>query len=245
MNVRYAAISEPGMRRTENQDSVLAVGASERFLFAVADGVGGLADGADASKTAIRTLEQSFKDGAKGEYSESQLVADLSSANARIVEARNPETAKLSGSTIVTLLLQPEDQSFVVAHVGDSRAYLVRNRKIEPLTGDHSLVADQVRAGILTKEEAAASHNRHVITRSLGINLELEVEVQARRAAEKGDTFLLCSDGLTDVVTDDEIESLLAAMTSERDCARALVDLANERGGPDNISVVLVHVVGV
>ncbi|MGE3074067.1 MAG: PP2C family serine/threonine-protein phosphatase [Dehalococcoidia bacterium] len=232
------------MKRTENQDSVLAVGGSERFLFAVADGVGGLADGADASKTAIRTLEQSFKNGST-EYSEAQLAGDLSSANARIVEARNPETSKLSGSTIVTLLLQPDDQSFVVAHVGDSRAYLVRDRKIEPLTGDHSLVADQVRAGILTKEEAATSHNRHVITRSLGINLELEVELQARRPAAKGDTFLLCSDGLTDVVTDDEIESYLAAMTNERECARALVDLANERGGPDNISVVIVHVVGV
>jgi protein phosphatase len=224
---------------------VLAVGAAERFLFAVADGVGGLADGADASRTAIRTLEESFTSAGAGEYTEERLLSALSSANIRIVESRNPTTAKLSGSTVVALLLQPEDGSFVVAHVGDSRAYLVREGKLEPLTGDHSLVADQVRAGIMTTEEAAVSRNRHVITRSLGIGPEVDVELQVRRSTEKGDAFLLCSDGLTDIVADDEIEAMLVAMEDERKAARALIELANERGGPDNISVVVVRIVGV
>lgn len=244
MNLVYTALSEPGRRRTENQDSVLAVSAPGRHLLVVADGVGGLADGAQASQSTVRALEESFARTDRP-YGPEQLVADLAAVNSSIVEDRDRNEGRMSGSTVVAILFEPAAASFVVAHVGDSRAYLLRDGALERLTEDHSLVAEQVRAGILTDEEAASSRHRHVITRSIGIEQDLSIELSPARSLKPGDRFLLCSDGLTDLVGDAELERLLSGQGDQRNTARVLVDLANDRGGPDNISVVVADVEGV
>lgn len=241
MNVDYAARTDPGQRRKENQDSVLARADSMRgrYLFAVADGVGGLAGGADASRTTVDALAASF-DHPDGGPAASELLASILEANRQIVASRLNELDGPSASTLVALLF--DRVTFETAHVGDSRAYLRREGGLVRLTEDHSLIHQQVRSGILTEEEAVLSRHRHVITRSLGANPEVEVEQRPPEGFRDGDVFVLCSDGLTDVVADAEIDEVLGSGADAVATATRLVELANSRGGPDNISVVVVRV---
>lgn len=241
MRIDYAARTDPGRRRTENQDSVLtrANPANGSYLFAVADGVGGLAGGAAASRTTVEVLGLAFDRDARLDGAQA-LAASMQEANRQIVESRANERDGAGASTIVALLFG--ESRFEIAHVGDSRAYLRRGGGLRRLTQDHSLVHEQVRSGILTEEEASLSRQRHVITRSLGTVPRVDVEQRPAEALEHGDAFVLCSDGLTDVVADDEIGELLAAGADAEATAARLVDLANDRGGPDNISVVVVRV---
>ena len=240
MKLDFAARTDKGQQRPENQDSVLAlaIAGGDRYVFAVADGVGGLAAGAAASQAAVGALEGAFTaigatDGSVG------LAESVLSANRAVLAAADGEST--SGSTMVALLLRPG--TFEVAHVGDSRGYLLRNGEIHRLTQDHSLVAEQVRAGILTEEAAAESRNRNVITRSLGIEEELEVDAREPEALAAGDVFLLSSDGLHGVVSHAELQAALWGGNAAAEVADALVSLANERGGPDNISAVVVRVI--
>jgi len=242
MKIRHAVLSDPGRRHHDNQDSVLALSRGRLSLFAVADGVGGLSGGAAASQATINALRDGLHD-VIGESPVEAVRESLRRANADLFARHNGNQADMSASTIVALLF--DSDSVVAAHAGDSRAYLCRDGALTRLTEDHSLVAEQIRAGILTPEQAASSLQRHVITRSLGVEPSVEVEFDEPLPCQAGDLFLLCSDGLSDVVPDDELERFLTATTDEAATARKLVALANERGGPDNISVVLARVVEV
>ncbi|MCA9823196.1 MAG: serine/threonine-protein phosphatase [Dehalococcoidia bacterium] len=239
MNIRYASLTDPGRRRSENQDSVLACQNGDVHLFAVADGVGGLQDGAHASRTAVTILREAF-DSLPATGRMRHVAKAIEAANTAIGESRNHGSKPVSGSTIVVMLLEPEGASF--AHVGDSRAYRVSASGVASLTEDHSLVAEQVRAGIITREQARTSRNRNVVTRSLGVADDVDIDTTRVLPALPGDAFVLCSDGLTDVVTDDEIGQIVRSHAVEEEAVAALVQLANDRGGPDNISVVLARV---
>jgi len=241
MNIRHVALTDPGRRHSENQDSVLALSRNGVSLLAVADGVGGLSEGAAASAATIRSLQEGFER-LPEEPAEEVLRSQLSRANATLYAEHHGRPGKMSGSTIVALVF--EKGSVLVAHVGDSRAYLMRNGELRRLTEDHSLVAEQVRLGILTPEQAATSRQRHVITRSLGVAPTLDVEFDDRLECRPGDLFLLCSDGLSDVVPEEDLANMLAGSVQVGRTASELIAAANERGGPDNISVVLARVLG-
>ncbi len=239
MKIRHVALTDPGRRHTENQDSVLAVSRDGFSLLAVADGVGGLAAGAAASQTTIRSLEAGLSR-LGAEPPEEVLRTQLERANSELYEQHHGRPGKMSGSTIVALVFR--DDSLLVAHVGDSRAYLCRDGTLRRLTEDHSLVAEQLKAGILTPEQAANSKQRHVITRSLGVASTVEVDIEDGMGYEPGDLYLLCSDGLSDVVPDSDLQLMLAGGVQVGRTAADLIAVANERGGPDNISVVLARV---
>jgi protein phosphatase len=237
MKVRYSAQTDVGRRRSENQDSILGQAAADGnlYLFVVADGVGSLAAGADASRNAVDTLATAFPHFSEPEPGP-HLIEGIRKANTYLYHESHNRGAGAMGSTLVAVVVRPNE--FGVAHVGDSRAYLVRDGSIRRLTEDHSLVAEQVRAGILTEQEASESRHRHIITRSLGAEIEVDVEHNGMQPLEPGDIFVLCSDGLHDVVTDAEI----GAMVLNRDPKEAttmLIQMANERGGPDNVSVIV------
>jgi protein phosphatase len=240
MNVDHAALSDVGRRRTENQDSVLACERPGAYLFVVADGVGGLAEGAAASQTAVRRLTEAFDALPIGGGS-AELIDAVRLANTDLYSG-DGNSMGATGTTVVMLLLEPGQ--FELAHVGDSRAYLCRDGAIQLLTEDHTLVREQVVAGLMTPEQAAESAQRHVITRSLGIQPTVEVEVRPPAPLRDGDVFLLCSDGLHDVVTTEELESALRQRRPVAEIGGALIALANDRGGPDNISVVIAAVGG-
>jgi protein phosphatase len=239
MNVEFAARSDVGQRRSENEDSVLACEAGGRYLFAVADGVGSLAGGAVASRTAVDTLQAGFARAAAANPDE-DLLASILRANEQILAQRRGQDGP-SASTLVALLVVPGWAH--VAHVGDSRAYRLRSGQIERLTADHSLVSEQVRLGMITEEQAAESRHRHVITRSLGTVSQLDVEQAEPEPVLPGDVFLLSSDGLHGVVTDEELAIVLGDGGPVDEVVNTLIQLANDRGGPDNISAVVVRVI--
>jgi protein phosphatase len=242
--------TDPGLLRTNNEDAWLAL--EDAGLFAVADGVGGHAGGEVASGIAVETLREVVPDllGAKdrtppagtGEGADRETAAlryALSLANRRLRETAE-RTPALSGmGTTLTVLLLAKGRA-LIAHIGDSRAYLLRSGTLQQLTRDHSLVAEQVQAGILTPEQARISAYRHVITRALGLYDEAAPDLQTQ-AVEPGDLFLLCSDGLTEMLDDRAISSVLAS-SSPGDAVRTLIDAANSAGGVDNITAIVVKV---
>ncbi len=233
---KTAALSHPGRRRRHNEDSYVV----EPPLFAVADGMGGAKAGEVASGLAATALQES---GVDGESGEARVTALIEEANRRVFR-RASEDRDVSGmGTTMTVALIEED-SVAIGHVGDSRAYLIRNGRLEQLTDDHSLVAELVRSGKLTPEEAEAHPQRSVITRALGTEADVDVDTFSVEAAP-GDLFLLCSDGLTTMVDD---ETILDAVERNRsnleEAARALVNAANRGGGEDNITVVFFEVAG-
>ncbi len=240
---RHAAfgLTHPGLIRATNEDAY-AVASSVGF-FAVADGVGGAAAGEVASEMAIATVLTLIEDTVamwpEG-LGPSMLVRGVKEANAAVRAAAAGDRRKAGMGTTFTGLLLLNDRA-VIAHVGDSRAYLLRGRKLSQLTEDHTVVAACVQAGLMTLAEAAVSEMRSAIVRAVG--LEEAVEVDTRQVGiEPGDTFLLATDGLHGVLLDEEIAAVLLG---ERDLTRAaaqLVERANDGGGPDNVSVVLVRV---
>ncbi|MEX2212435.1 MAG: Stp1/IreP family PP2C-type Ser/Thr phosphatase [Gaiellaceae bacterium] len=226
---RTAAATDPGRRRRRNEDSYIA----RPPLFAVADGMGGAQAGEVASRTAVDAMG-----------GEENLVGLIEEAN-RQVYARSNEDANASGmGTTMTAALVGEDGVVTIGHVGDSRAYLLRAGTLKQLTDDHSLVADLVRTGELTAEEAETHPQRSVITRALGTDPSVDVDSHSVQA-EPGDLFLICSDGLTSMVDDDEIlETVEASRDDLEAAAGALVRRANREGGEDNITVVFFELAG-
>ena len=235
------------MRRANNQDSFAAVVASseERFgkvghLFVVADGMGAHAAGELASKIAAEKIAHYYlrSDGVDASQA---LRQAMMSANSDIYRRgqENPEFHNM-GTTASSLVLVPEGA--VIGHVGDSRVYRLRGEAIEQLTFDHSLVWEMQAAGqVRPGSELASAIPKNVITRSLGPYPDVAVDLEGPLKVEVGDKFLLCSDGLTGQVTDEEIGALMMAL--EPDLAvRVLIDLANLRGGPDNITVIIAKV---
>jgi PPM family protein phosphatase len=226
-----AGFTDPGRKRRRNEDSFVI----DPPLFAVADGMGG----AQAGEVASRLAAAAFREfhGADDLDPEERLAAIIQEANRRIYE-RAAGDAQVSGmGTTITAALVGDD-ALVIGHVGDSRAYRLRSGRFEQLTDDHSLVADLVRSGRLTPEEAETHPQRSVITRALGTDREVDVDTFAVRV-EADDLFLLCSDGLTTMVDDDDIRDLLSAANDLEQAGKGLVKAANKAGGEDNVTVVL------
>jgi protein phosphatase len=226
---RTYAVSDPGRRRRRNEDSYVV----RPPLFAVADGMGGAQAGELASRIAVEAMGE--ESGSSGEARVATLIRE---ANRRVF-ARSHEDAAASGmGTTMTAALVGDDGTVTIGHVGDSRAYLLRSGRLEQLTEDHSLVAELVRSGRLSAEEAESHPQRSVITRALGTDRDVDVDVFTVRA-EPGDLFLLCSDGLTTMVDDEEILSVVSERRGDLEAtARDLVSRANRGGGEDNITVV-------
>jgi PPM family protein phosphatase len=234
--------TDVGQRRDHNEDAwtVLPPGGGAGWVVcAVADGMGGHLAGEVASARAIETIEREL---ATSESDPGEALRTvLERANALIWdEAQNdPEKAGM-GSTIVCAIV--DGGRAFLANVGDSPAFLVSDGQVEQLTRDHSWAAEQVSAGSLAAEEAEQHPFRHVLTRCLGAEAEVEVELYPPRDLSPGDALVLCSDGLTEHVQPDEIAPALASADTPKAAAQALIDLANQRGGHDNITVVVARV---
>ena len=229
---RAAATTDTGLRRRANEDAYVF----RPPLFAVADGMGGARAGEVAAQLAAAALEEAGTE-TKGEAG---IVALIEEANRRIWERaiRDPATSGM-GTTVTAALVDETSGQVAIGHVGDSRAYLLRGGSLEQLTTDHSLVAELVQSGVLTPEEAERHPQRSAITRALGTEASVRVETFTV-AAEVGDLFLLCSDGLSAMLDDDEVAAAIEGAGGEpAHAGAALVTAANEHGGEDNITVVL------
>ena len=233
-------LSDVGLQRASNEDAYAIV--PSIGFFAVADGVGGDAAGEVASRMAIDVVASTIENAAatwpQG-GGDSLFVRALREANAAVRASASRDRARKGMGTTFTGLLVLEDRA-VIAHVGDSRAYLLRERRLHQLTEDHTLVNAYVQAGVMTREAAAASEIRNVIVRAVGLDEAMEVDTRLM-GVEPGDVVLLASDGLHGVV---EAEDIAATMLSTRDLTRAaarLVERANDAGGPDNVTVVLLR----
>jgi protein phosphatase len=233
---RTAGMSDTGRKRRQNEDAFVC----EPPLFAIADGMGG----AQAGEVASRLAAAVFEEGADAIRGEEGVATVVRAANARIFEraVHDPAVAGM-GTTATVAVVDERAATVTFAHVGDSRAYLYRNRVLEQLTTDHSLVGELVRSGRLTEDEAAVHPHRSVITRALGTDAEVEVDTLTLEVAP-GDLVLLCSDGLSAMVRDEEIVRVLESTDgAPRAAAEALVSAANEAGGEDNVTVVLFELV--
>jgi PPM family protein phosphatase len=226
-----SGVTDAGRRRRRNEDAYVL----EPPVFAVADGMGGAQAGEVASRLAVDAFRE-FHEADELEPEE-RLSAIIQEANRRIYERAREDTQASGMGTTVTAALVGEE-SVSIGHVGDSRAYRLRGGRLEQLTDDHSLVADLVRGGRLTPEEADVHPQRSVITRALGTDAEVDVDAFTFEA-EPGDVVLLCSDGLTTMVTDEEIVAIVGEAKSLEHAAKQLVKAANRRGGEDNVTVVL------
>lgn len=248
MDLNVFGASDRGMVRAGNEDAQLV---DERIgLFVVADGMGGHKGGEVASRMAVDILHDYIVKVSSGSDSflgtvdprasrEANLLASgIRLANRAIFEAAasNPAWQGM-GTTIVAVLVR--DNRAAIAHAGDSRLYLLRDGQLKQVTDDHSLVAEQVRQGLITAEEAAKSSRKNVITRALGQWEELEIDMQDL-ALLPGDRLLICSDGLSGMVSDPEIAALMKAYPAPDAACQALIEVANSYGGKDNITTVII-----
>jgi serine/threonine protein phosphatase PrpC len=230
-----AYATDTGRQRSANEDSVFV----RAPVFVIADGMGGAQAGEVASKTSAEAFERNLPEGPP----ERVLKQTIEGANRTIhkLAHTDPNLAGM-GTTTTAAILDEQAEEVAIGHVGDSRAYRLRHGKLERLTRDHSLVEEMRRKGQLTEAQAEDHPQRSIITRALGPEPEVEVDLQTV-PAQAGDVFLICSDGLTTMLDDDHIERLLARATSMPNAVRALVDEANRAGGRDNISVIAFKVV--
>lgn len=251
LHIEAGARTDLGRVRKNNEDCY-SIDPSLQ-LYVLSDGMGGEAHGEVASKLAVQTVlthcRQSENSRATPIFGESspdvsertnRLASAIHLANRKVFEtASSNEEQKGMGATIVAAWI--EAQRLSIAHVGDSRAYLLRAGTMDQMTADHSLVAEKVRVGILTPQEADASEMQSVLTRAVGTSSTVDVDTDEQVLLD-GDFVLLCSDGLTRMVTDPEIASTLLISTSAQEAAERLVDLANDNGGVDNVSVIVLRV---
>jgi len=230
-----AAESNVGRKRRHNEDNYVAV--PRTGVFAVADGMGGAQAGEIASALAASAITDTALD--PQATGEERVVALIKAANLRVHERATADSAASGMGTTMTVALLQQDGSVAIGHVGDSRAYRLRDGSLEQLTDDHSLVAELVRRGELSPEEAAVHPQRSVITRALGTEPDVDVDAFSVEARD-GDLFLLCSDGLTTMVDTRTIAEILQRNRTELESAtHALIKAANDRGGDDNITAVL------
>jgi protein phosphatase len=239
----YAARTDPGRQRDHNEDAVyvsdfsVVPGEAAAYAFAVADGVGGHERGEWASQTALDILAAELPRKLNSLAPLEALAAAFHVANTAVREGGSSVHASARPATTLVVALVRAG-SLWWAHVGDSRAYLFRQGRVQRLTQDHSWIEEQIRAGFMTREEAQLSERRHAITRSIGYSVSIEVDTGGPMPLRSGDIVILCSDGLYDQVTDDELAGVVQQLLPDA-AAERLVALANERGGPDNISVVV------
>jgi protein phosphatase len=231
----YAVASDTGRRRRRNEDNYVVAPP----LFAVADGMGGAQAGEVASRLAASALEGGDSDGLQGPERVDALIQE---ANRRIYDRASTDPSASGMGTTMTVALV-EGMTVAMGHVGDSRAYLVRGERMEQLTEDHSLVNELQKSGKLSAEEAQAHPQRSVITRAVGTDPDVDVDGFTIEA-EEGDIFLICSDGLTDMVGDEEILELVHRNRDDlQKVVEALVGAANRGGGEDNITAVAFRIV--
>lgn len=234
---RAGAVTDKGRVRANNQDSQLVI---DGRLFAIADGMGGHRGGEVASALALESLAETLHEASTSALRESLTVAN------EVVYSRASGDPELRGMgttlTALALVTSGGRERLAVANVGDSRAYRLRGDQFEQMTEDHSLVESLVRQGRLTVEEAVTHPQRNIITRALGIDRKVEVDVW-ELAAVAGDRYLLCSDGLFNEVETNRIAATLRKLADPTDAAHELVRLANEGGGRDNITCVVVDVI--
>jgi len=252
MQVKSFGLTHVGRQRQHNEDSFLVEDKAKLYL--VADGMGGHAAGEIASRIAVDSISEFILHTKEDDgtwphaYDEhyrrttNRLMAAVRMANTRVLEAmRKDARLRGMGTTVVACMADDEMMSF--AHVGDSRAYLVRDGHLSRITNDHSWVFEQVQAGMLTEAEAEKHPLRNVITRALGGALSVSpdaTEVESR----KGDVYLLCSDGLTGMVPEDEILRLVTENDDDlQKACEQLIETANERGGLDNVTAILVKAI--
>jgi protein phosphatase len=253
MKIRGWGVSDVGRKREHNEDSFLCN--NQLGLYAVADGMGGHLGGERASRMAVEIVERNLTETIKAV---TKTAAELAARHERptplptgnllrnaVVEADRAiyETALGDaaftgmGTTLTTLLFR--ERRVHVGHVGDSRAYLYRDGKARQLTDDHSWIQDQVRAGLLSQEEAKESRFRNIITRSVGFEPSVQPDMQ-ELIVQSGDCYLLCSDGLSNYLSTEEIAQLLTSQFY-RDAPRSLIAMANDRGGDDNITCICIY----
>ena len=231
----YAVASDTGRKRRRNEDNYVVAPP----LFAVADGMGGAQAGEVASRLAASALEGGDNDGLQGPERVDALIQE---ANRRIYDRASTDPSASGMGTTMTVALV-EGMTVAIGHVGDSRGYLVRGERMEQLTDDHSLVNELQKSGKLSAEEAQAHPQRSVITRAVGTDPDVDVDAFTIEA-EDGDIFLICSDGLTDMVEDEEILELVHRNRDDLDKAvESLVAAANRGGGEDNITAVAFRMV--
>lgn len=245
MKFEYFCLTDPGLIRENNEDAVVVD--DQHHIAVLADGMGGYNAGEVASAMAITHIQADLaawlaESGQQASAREVKRAMEIctDNANRRIFESahHNPMYAGM-GTTLVLGLFQ--DSRAFIGHVGDSRCYRLRGRELQLLTRDHSLLQEQIDAGLITIEQAQYAVHRNLVTRALGVEDTVLLEVNEFRL-EEGDLYLLCSDGLNDMLKDDQIAALLGSHPSLEEKGRALVDAANELGGRDNISVILIHV---
>jgi serine/threonine protein phosphatase PrpC len=226
-----SARTDPGRKRRGNEDAYVCAPP----LFAIADGMGGAQAGEVASALAAGALKESPVDGG----GEPRVIELIQEANRRVHERASTDPATSGMGTTMTVLLLERDGTITVGHVGDSRAYRLRDDRLEQITDDHSLVSELVRRGELSPQEAEVHPQRSVITRALGTDPDVDVDAFSIEA-KPGDVYLICSDGLSDMVEGRAIEEIVRANRSNLEQAsRALVQAANRGGGDDNITAVL------
>jgi protein phosphatase len=226
--------TDTGRQRSENEDSFFV----RAPIFVVADGMGGAQAGEVASKTAADAFDRDLPEIPPERF----LRETIEEANRRIHELARADPSRAGmGTTITAAIVDAQKEEVAIGHVGDSRAYRLRRNRLEQLTRDHSLVEEMRRKGQITDAQAAEHPQRSIITRALGPEPEVEVDLQTVPAAP-GDVFLLCSDGLTTMIGEERIAAVLAAAGSMREAVRALVDEANGAGGRDNITAMAFQV---
>nr|WP_275426351.1 Stp1/IreP family PP2C-type Ser/Thr phosphatase [Bradymonas sediminis] len=241
-----------GMKRAHNEDNILLV--PEERLYLVADGMGGHASGEVASEMAVQTLSDFFEETSKDqeitwpykmekgrEYEANRLNAGIKLSNLRIFESATQNPAQRGmGTTIVALLIVDDTAYF--GHVGDSRIYRLREGKLTQVTEDHSLLNDYIKMKDLTEEEIENFPHKNVIVRALGMKETVQVDVNSEKP-QPGDTYMLCSDGLNGMITDDVIRQIMVDNYDDLEqCCTELIDAANANGGTDNITVAVVQI---
>jgi serine/threonine protein phosphatase PrpC len=248
LRIEVAGETNVGMKRTHNEDNFSVI--EDNGLYVVADGMGGHASGEVASKMAVDALKEFFEatsrdpertwpykmDRTRG-YEENRLITGIKLANLRIYESSQRDSGKRGMGTTIVVLFAVEDGIFV-AHVGDSRGYRIRDGKIEQLTEDHSLLNDYIKMKRLTPEEIANFPHKNVIVRALGMKDTVKVDTRFE-APRANDVYILCSDGLSGPVEDPELLEILTEHKDLKVAAAKMIERANERGGPDNITVIL------
>ena len=234
----FAIYSDAGRVRHNNEDRAAA--APEINLFVLCDGMGGLEAGERASQLGVETVLKQCRQAAVSSASSSETLAGaIELANEKIFKASQGLVSKAAmGSTIVAV--QFHSDRAVIAHVGDSRLYRLRRDDFSQITDDHSFVAEQVRRGILKAEEASSSQLHNVLIRALGVEPIVKVDT-AEELLLDGDTFLLCSDGLTRELSDEQIAGTLLESATANEAAARLVRLANDAGGEDNVTVIVIR----
>ncbi|HWZ92032.1 MAG TPA: Stp1/IreP family PP2C-type Ser/Thr phosphatase [Polyangiaceae bacterium] len=252
MRAVAAGVTDVGLQRDHNEDSFAIL--EDHTLYIVADGMGGHRAGDVASKLATEAIVDFFRATATEDFTwpfhfdsrlseeENRLLTGIRIANRQIVDrsARSREYHGM-GTTVVGCLFSPRKKKMYIGHVGDSRAYRVRGGQIKQMTRDHSLVNDYLLAMPELTEEQRSELPKNVITRALGMQEHVSVDLQADDA-QVGDSYLLCSDGLSGMIDDDEILALVQSSPELSDVCRKLIALANEHGGEDNITAVVVRI---